>query len=169
MSKPTFICVPGASHSPFIYDRLKTALALHGYPMLPIALPSIGGRPPTYDFTEDVQVIRGLVSQLVEAGKEVILVMHGYGGIPGSEALLGLGRPEREKVGLPGGVTRLVFIMSWLCKEGFQGSERGDISSMYPWMHCNVEAGTMTVDPASAPDIFYNDLPHPTAAYWTSQ
>jgi len=76
MSKPTFICIPGVSHSPFIYDRLRAALAVHGYPMIPLALPSVGGRPATFDFTEDVRTIRNLTTQLVEAGKEVIIVMY---------------------------------------------------------------------------------------------
>lgn len=138
MSKPTFICVPGASHTPFIFDRLRAALAVHGYPLIPLALPSTG-RVPVYDFTEDVRAIRNLVAQLVESGKEIILVMHGYGGIPGAEALLGMGKLERVRVGLPGGVIRLVFIMAWVCKEGFQGSPRGDVSDMYPWMNCNAE------------------------------
>lgn len=44
----------------------------------------------------------------------MILVMHGYGGLPGAEALQGLGREERAQRGLRGGVVRLVFIMS--CK-----------------------------------------------------
>lgn len=187
MEKPTFICIPSLSHSPFIFDRLKTALQSHGYPMIPLALPSIGGRPPTYDFTEDVRAIRSLASQLVEAGKELIIVMHGYAGIPGGEALLGLGKPEREMAGLQGGVTRLVFIMAWLCKEGFQGSPRGDITDMYPWVTCNLEVssspispgafphltfsqtGILTINPAQATSVFYNDMQRHEAEYWASQ
>lgn len=112
MSRPIFVCVPGASHSPLIYDPVKSALAYHGYEVTPIALPSVGGNPATYDFTEDVRAIRNYVTQLADSGRDVILVMHGYGGLPGSEALHGLGKGEREHRGLRGGVIRLVFIMS---------------------------------------------------------
>jgi hypothetical protein len=59
--------------------------------------------------------------------------------------------------------------MSWLCNEGFQGSSRGDISDMYPWMHCNVEAGIMTVDPQDAINVFYNDMGRQEAEYWVSK
>ena len=112
MSRPIFVCVPGASHSPLIYDPVKSALAYYGYEVTPIALPSVGGSPATYDFTEDVREIRNYVAQLADSGRDVILVMHGYGGLPGSEALHGLGKEEREQRGLRGGVVRLVFIMS---------------------------------------------------------
>lgn len=112
MSRPTFVCVPGASHSPVIYDPVKSALAYYGYEVVPLGLPSVGGNPATYDFTEDVQTIRNYVAQLAETGRDVILVMHGYSGVPGGEALHGLGKSERERRGLRGGVIRLVFIMA---------------------------------------------------------
>lgn len=112
MSKPTFVCIPGASHSPLIYDPVKSGLAYYGYEVTPIALPSVGGNPATYDFTEDVRAIRHYVTYYADLGRDVILVMHGYSGLPGAEALYGLGKAERERSGLRGGVIRLVFIMS---------------------------------------------------------
>jgi pimeloyl-ACP methyl ester carboxylesterase len=116
MSRPVFVCVPGASHSHLIYEPLRTALAYYGYNAYPLALPSVGGNPPTYDFTEDVRAIRNICAELADSGQEVILVMHAYGGLPGGEALWGLGRAERAQRGLRGGVVRLVFIMSCKCE-----------------------------------------------------
>lgn len=139
MSRPTFVCVPGGSHSPHIFGRVKTSLLYHGYNTVAIALPSNGTTPPIYDFTEDVRAIRDNVTQVLDSGQDVIVVMHSYAGIPGAEALWGLGKREREQRGLRGGVLRLVFIMSILAKEGFQPSQRGDISAMYPWMICDLE------------------------------
>ncbi|KAL2068192.1 hypothetical protein VTL71DRAFT_16290 [Oculimacula yallundae] len=169
MSKPVFVCVPGASHSQLIYEPLARILSLQGYSTYPLALPSTGGNPPTYDFREDVQAIRNLVGQIVDSGLDVIMVLHGYGGIPGAEALQGLGRDERSRRGLRGGVLRLVFIMSYMALEGFQGSPRGDVSSMFPYMRCNVKAGLSTIKPADALSVFYNDLSPPEAEYWASQ
>jgi pimeloyl-ACP methyl ester carboxylesterase len=139
LSKPIFVCIPGASHSPQVYEPLKVALSSHGYTAVPVALPSVGGNPPTYDFTEDVITIRYLVTHLVESGRDVIVVMHSYGGLPGGEALRGLGKMEREQRGVRGGVIRLVFIMSWMAKEGFQGSPRGDVSALFPYMRPNLQ------------------------------
>ena len=138
MSKPIFLCIPGASHSPRIYEPLKAALVCYGYTIVPIALPSVGGNPPTYDFTEDVVAIRHMATHLVESGNDVIVVMHGYGGLPGGEALQGLGKREREQRGQRGGIVRLVFIMSWMAKEGFQSSPRGDVSALFPYMRPNL-------------------------------
>jgi hypothetical protein len=112
-----------------------------------IALPSNGNRPPIYDFTEDVRAIRDNVTLLLDSGQDVIVVMHSYAGIPGGEALWGLGKREREQRGLRTGVIRLVFIMSILAKEGFQPSQRGDISAMYPWMICDLSVPTSKCSP----------------------
>lgn len=114
MSKPIFVCVPGASHSPLIWEPLQRSLAFHGYTTVPLSLPSVGGNPPTYDFSEDVQAIRNLCTEIADSGSDVILVLHGYAGLPGGEALRGLGKGERQQRGLRGGVIRLVFMMS--CK-----------------------------------------------------
>lgn len=114
MSKPIFVCVPGASHSQIIWEPLKVALSFHGYTAVPLSLPSVGGKPPTYDFSEDVQAIRNLVIEISDSGSDVILVLHSYAGLPGGEALQGLSKSDRQQRGLRGGVIRIVFIMS--CK-----------------------------------------------------
>jgi hypothetical protein len=95
-----------------IYEPLRIALSIHGYVAVPLGLPSVGGNPATFNFTQDVVAIRNLVIQISNSGADVIVVLHGYAGLPGSEALLGLSKREREYAGLRGGVVRLVFIMS---------------------------------------------------------
>lgn len=112
MSKPVFICVPEAFHPARIYEPLRDVLHTYGYSVIPLGLPSIGGIPTTYDFTEDVQAIRTLIAQVANSGVEMIVVLHGYAGLPGGEALLGLSKRERQSAGLQGGVVRIVFIMS---------------------------------------------------------
>jgi hypothetical protein len=138
MSKPIFICIPGVSHPPIIYDPLKASLSLHGYTAIPVSLPSIGASPPVYDFTDDVLAIRLAVSRLVDAGTDVVVVMHGWSGVVGGEALQGLSKFERARRGLGGGVIRLVYIMAWIVKEGFQGAPRGDVSSMLPYLEADL-------------------------------
>ena len=138
MSKPIFVCVPGVSHPPIIYDPLKASLSLHGYTAIPVQLPSIGANPPVYDFTEDVIAVRNVVSRLVDAGTDIVLVMHGWNGVVGGEAMQGLGKVERARRGLRGGVIRLVYIMAWIVKEGFQGAPRGDVSGMLPYLSADL-------------------------------
>jgi hypothetical protein len=151
MSKPIFVCIPGVSHPPIIYDPLKASLSLHGYTAILVPLPSIGASQPVYDFTDDVLAIRLAISRLVDAGTDVIVVIHGWSGVVGGEALQGMSKTERARRGLRGGVVRLVFIMAWIVKEGFQGAPRGDVSSMLPYL----QADTLVSHPSCS-----TSLPH---------
>ncbi|KAF8865736.1 alpha/beta-hydrolase [Acephala macrosclerotiorum] len=171
MSKPVFVCVPGASHSHLMWEPLKVALSFHGYTAVPLALPSVGGNPPTYDFSEDVQAIRNLVTEISDSGSDVILVLHSYAGLPGGEALQGLGKSDRQRNGLRGGVIRIVFIMSWLALEGFQPGSRGDTSAFFPYMRVNLQVrrGFFSNNVEKAVNVLYNDLPKAEAEYWASQ
>ena len=139
MSKPTFFCVPGGSCTPEYYGPIRKGLLAHGYSSVAIDLPSVGAKPAKYDFTEDVEAVREGVTKLVESDEEVVVILHSYAGFPGGQALEGLGKAEREKQGLKGGVIRLVYIMSWIVPEGFQGLERGDTSKFMPFQMIDLE------------------------------
>ena len=119
--KPTIILVHGAWHSPEYYDSVRKILTAHNYPSIAVALPSVGAVPALPDFSGDVQAIRTVVRQVVEEEeKEVVLLMHSYGGCPGAECLEGLGKKERAKEGKKGGVVRLVFMCAFVLGEGEQ-------------------------------------------------
>lgn len=138
MSKSTFVCVPGAWHSPEAYTQVVKILREHGYPAVGLALPSVGADPAHQDFLGDVKTIRDCLTQLVvHEEKNVILVMHSYSGVPGTEAPFGLGRTEREKMGLKGGVERLVYIMAYAMPEGSQPATK---DAPFPdWMRVDRE------------------------------
>lgn len=139
MSRPTFVCVPGFCHTPDIFEPLKTLLGHYGYPVLPVQLPSVlvNGSHASNDPAQDTVAIRSLVSHLVEAGQDVIVILHSYAGVPGGDALQGLGKDERVQSGRRGGVLRIIFVMAWIVQEGFKMCEEGDYSSFPPYMHCN--------------------------------
>jgi hypothetical protein len=50
--------------------------------------------------------------------RDVILVMHSYGGVPGSAAALGLGKKERTAQGKKAGVIGQIFYAAMLQKGG---------------------------------------------------
>lgn len=139
MSKPTFVFVPGGSHLPQVYDGVRAGLSAHAYDSIAVPLPSVGGKPPTEDFSKDVAATRDAVRVLVEQEKDVVVVLHSYSGIPGGEALESLGKKGREANGLKGGVVRLVYITAAIVPEGFQAGPRGDVSFMAPFMECDLE------------------------------
>ena len=139
MSNISFVLLPGGLHTPAVWAGIKSKLTPHGYYVEALSLPSIGGTPPTYDFTEDVKVTRDAVTKWADHGKDVVVVSHSISGLVAGEALSGLGKSEREAKGLRGGVIRLVYIMAWMVPEGFQLSPRGDVSWMPPSMKHNLE------------------------------
>jgi pimeloyl-ACP methyl ester carboxylesterase len=139
MSKPTIVMVPGAWHKPSVYSEVAAALEKHGYPTVSLALPSVGAIPPHKDFNGDVAAIRNCVTELVSDGKEVVLVVHSYGGFPGGEAPKGLGKKECEVKGLKGGVIRYVVINGVAMPEGYQPHATGDYSQMPSWIEKDIE------------------------------
>lgn len=142
MTKPTFFLVPGAWHLPDIYSSVIDNLSAHGYPTVGLPLPSAGAMPPNTSFNEDVNAIRASLTKLVDTDeKEVILVVHSYTGMPGTEAPKGLGRKERQEEGLKGGVVRLVFIMAFAMPEGFQPTAGG--AQMPEWMKMDLEVSLL--------------------------
>ncbi len=55
---------------------------------------------------------------MVRAGRTVVAIMHSYGGQVGSDALVGMGLESRAKQGLPGGVSRLIYMAPFAVPEG---------------------------------------------------
>ena len=62
-----------------------------------------------------MDAIRDCLSALTKDEKDIVLVVHSYTGMPGTEAPKGLGKKGRQDAGLKGGVIRLVYIRYGLC------------------------------------------------------
>lgn len=117
--KPHIVLVPGSGYQPLNYDKLTTFLAARGFPVSPVSLPtSNGARPPTGFYHDDQAAIRGVVEPLVDRGRLVFIIMHGYSGTVGSDSLRGLVRPDRQASGLPGGVVHLFYMSAFIVDEG---------------------------------------------------
>lgn len=67
---------------------LRDILHREGYQTESIQLPSVGSTDPANEsVTKDVQAIREkMLLPLIDQGKEVVLLMHSYGGCPGGAA-----------------------------------------------------------------------------------
>ncbi len=138
MSKPTFVLLHGAWHSPKCWNSLIGQLDKLGYPAIAPALPSSGSSPPTPDWSQDIQTIRSTVSDLV-AEHDVVVVLHSFSGMTGGTALEGLDKQACEARGLKGGVIRLVYIVAFLVPEGFQHSPHGTRDNMIPEMKTDLD------------------------------
>lgn len=143
MSKPVFVLLHGAWHTPRCWDLLVSELAKAGYESAAPDLPSSGSNPPTPDWSADIEVIRKTVSESVEQERNVVVVMHSFSGMTGGTALEGLDKESRVAKGLRGGVIRLVYVVAFLVPEGFQHSPRGTRDNMVPEMKTDLEVSTV--------------------------
>jgi pimeloyl-ACP methyl ester carboxylesterase len=124
--KPTLVFVPGAWHPPSCYDIIIKILSSppYSYPCVAITTPTVGAEPPILTLQHDVDAIRAVTTVLADEGKEILLVMHSYGGLPGSQSCEGLSKTERERQGKKGGVIALVYIAAFVFPEGTTRSTR---------------------------------------------
>jgi len=72
--KPTIVLVHGAFHGPEAFHLIKPKLEALGYPVVAVALASVGTANPTATYLDDVGAIHEEVLPIIDEGKEVILV-----------------------------------------------------------------------------------------------
>jgi pimeloyl-ACP methyl ester carboxylesterase len=131
VEKPTIVLVHGAWLTPDCWSLVTSQLKEYGYPFQAIQLPSAGGDLAT-TVEDDAAHIRMTTSELAATGKDVILVLHSYGGIPGTESAKGLLKKDREAEQKTGGIISMVYVTAFLLPLGASlGSFLGD---MPPWV-----------------------------------
>jgi pimeloyl-ACP methyl ester carboxylesterase len=142
-SKPVFVLLHGAWHTPKCWDRLVAELDKAGYTSVAPALPSSNASPLPLDWSQDIETIRKTVTDLT-VEHDVVVVTHSFSGMTGGTALEGLDKPACASKGLKGGVIRLVYISAFLVPEGFQHSPQGTRENMIPEMKTDFEVRCVT-------------------------
>ena len=121
---PTVLLVQGSFQIPEVYDKLVRGLVAQGYPTIHPELPSCSNTDsadfPQLSLVDDALAIRTELTRLIEhEGKTVVVVMHSYGGLVGSEAITEeVSYAKRQDRGLPGGVVHLFLYAAFLLSEG---------------------------------------------------
>lgn len=85
-TKPTILVVPGAHHNAHHFHHVTHLLHQASYRVLPTTPPYYNGDPQTYKWRDDVDHIRAILEQELEE-RDVVVVMHSFGGFAGSEAV----------------------------------------------------------------------------------
>ena len=118
--KPTIVVVTGAWHSPSHYGSFLEAVHSLGHPTRCLALPSLNPRDPNRASAAlDATFVREqMLLPLIEEGKDVLLVIHSYGALPGSAAAKDLSTTERRSKGLKGGIIGQVFVAGLVVQTG---------------------------------------------------
>ncbi|KAJ5580826.1 hypothetical protein VI817_009525 [Penicillium citrinum] len=118
-SLPTVILVHGAWHIPANYQGYADALRAKGFKVHCPHLPSCNGSsPPTAFLSDDTSCIRKVIQSAVDAGERVLMIMHSYGGAPGTGAVEGLSLAERKTTGQHGGVIHLLYMCAYILRPG---------------------------------------------------
>ena len=117
MAKPVLVFIHGAFFAASCWDSVRSSFEKHSYETLAFSLPSVSIGSTVTSHYEDTAVIRETLLQLIEGkNRDVVLVMHSYGGVPGSEAVEGLEKSRRGKT--KGGVIHCVYIAAYLVPVG---------------------------------------------------
>lgn len=140
--KPTIVLLHGAWHDSSCWTPVTSLLKEHQYPFVALDLQSAGGDLST-TAEDDVAQIQKTTSELVTQGKEVVLVMHSYGGIPGTLSAKGLLRKDRETKQKPGGIVALVYVTAFLLPVGT--SLASFLGGWPDWIASDVSQKTFTV------------------------
>ncbi|KAK3935772.1 Alpha/beta hydrolase fold-1 [Diplogelasinospora grovesii] len=112
-NKPTFLLVTGAWHQPAFYQPTKDALTALGYECVVPQMKAQGPDSAGVTWEADVSAIMEAATPLFEAGKEVVLIAHSYGGIPGTAVTKGQGVAERAAQGKRGGFHSIIFVAAF--------------------------------------------------------
>ncbi|KAK1991612.1 alpha/beta-hydrolase [Colletotrichum falcatum] len=154
---PTILFVPGAWHKPWVFDLVRDDLASRGYPTAAVALPSVGSTDVNAGLSQDANAVRDELRGLIDAGREVVVVAHSYGGIPVANAVEGFNYKDRTAQKKSGGVLMIIYMASFAIPADESLSD-GD--EMQPWVYITDEF-ISTRDPIS---IFYADVEPSLAA-----
>ncbi|KXS99665.1 hypothetical protein AC578_9885 [Pseudocercospora eumusae] len=85
--KPGVVLVHGAWHTPAHYSNVKEVLESQGYQVEAPQSPSSSTVAVESPLAKDVDMILKSIEKIASTGKNVVIVMHSYGGVCGSEAV----------------------------------------------------------------------------------
>lgn len=119
--KPTLLLLHGAFTTPAAWDILNPHLNQAGYPTERATYLSTNPPDPLEATVQrDTQHVRtkSLLPLVEDQSKDVVLVVHSYGGVVGAGAAYGLSKTDRLAQNLKGGVIGLIYIAGNIVPEG---------------------------------------------------
>lgn len=168
---PAFILVPGAWHSADTWRKVVSGLQAQQHNAIPITLPSTTG-DPSAGLGEDVQAVRSAILTETTQGRDVVVVVHSYGGLVGESAIKGLTTRHDEddssstgqKKGL---VVGLALIATGFAMTGVSFIEGAGGKPPPFWTpDAENEYAVLVVDTRQ---LFYHDLPEDEGNYWVGK
>ena len=113
--------VPGFWEGSAPFSDVASLLQAQVYSTEIAILPSTGTTSPgNPNMKDDIEAICSTVTNIVDKGQHVVLVLHSAGGFLGSNAIEGLSLKARQGKQLSGGVSKIVFLARAIFPEGFK-------------------------------------------------
>lgn len=167
--KIAILLVQGSFQLPEAYGKLASALCSRGFLVVQPDLPSqTDHNCPGFakrDLSDDSRAIETEAKRLViDEGKNVMVVMHSYGGLVGSNAIPeDLSLQSRRRAGFTGGISSLFYFATFVLDQGqsvlgtFGESPNNDVKPN----------GRFTMKETAS--TIYHDLPPEEARHWASK
>jgi len=168
--KPTLVLVPGAWHSASTWVKVASLLETEQYKCVCVSLPSASPNPSA-TFLDDLEAVRHAIVTETSQGRDVVVVVHSYGGIVGSSAIKGLTRKQPDDSSsakdASGYVVGFIMLASGFALTGCSFLD-GFGGKPPPSWKADEESGfaTITDDPRQ---LFYHDLPEEEGNYWVEK
>jgi hypothetical protein len=155
-TKPTVVAFPGALHEASCMDAFVRSLQSAGFPAEAHTLPTRGNVGKV--LAEDEEKMRSAMKKHIDAGKQVVLIVHSFAGFPGCGAVSGLDTKTRQARGETGGVLGVIYLSAFIPREGCTMIDVA-YEPEDPWSAPNMESGMLelTKDLEYMKNIFYND------------
>jgi pimeloyl-ACP methyl ester carboxylesterase len=167
--KLTLVLVPGAWHNISTWDKVASLIEEQQYNCVRVALPSTTSNPST-TFLEDIEAVRDAIVAETTQGRDVVVVVHSYGGAVGASAIKGLTRPKQigssSAKGPFGHIIGLVMLASGFGPTGVSFIEGLGGKPPPTWRSDPSGFAVITVDPRQ---LFYHDLPEEEGNYWVGK
>jgi len=130
-----------------------------------VDLPSVGCNPPVTTHLGVTAIVRKLLERsIVSECKDVVLIMHSYGGVAGGGAVSRLEKTARQEAGMEEGVIACVFLAAFLVSKGW--GLLGMFDNQFPpylAVDPQDEKSLVIIHPTEA---FYNDVPADISTPW---
>ncbi|KAJ7045776.1 Alpha/Beta hydrolase protein [Mycena alexandri] len=117
--KPTIVLSHGLAHAPACYEPLATALRAAGFEFIAPRHPSLGAGVINATMDREVAALRSAMQPAIDAGKEIILLAHSYGGLVAAPAAQGYTLSERRAVegSKSGGIKAVVYMTAFAASQ----------------------------------------------------
>lgn len=107
---------------PAYFQPLIKYLSSHGYPSVAVSLPGVNSSPAVTSIQPDVDAVAAALTALLDGGSDVVIVLHSYGGMVGTDAV---GKVVKELAGGEGSrgkqsgkLKRLIYVSAHVPLEG---------------------------------------------------